>query len=239
VLTLALAAQWRRGTPWHGERSCLRYARKHLRCLFPGLTSQSAFNRRMRRLWGAFILLQQAVAEQLVTAQECEIIDGVPVRLAHGARSFHPRRLAEIARIGKGGTDRYFYGLHLLLAISSAGSVTGWTLASANVQERWLAELLLSARAGCPQLTGPLQPGTTTPRLFGVPAWSRSTAFWRSFCRCGRPLRTRWLSMGLTEKRQHLRSGSVVEPAAHWRLGEQPLRPGGVRAGRRQSPELP
>jgi hypothetical protein len=155
VLTIALAAQWRRGTPWHSERSCLRYCRKHLRRLFPALTSQSAFNRRMRRLWGAFILLQQALATQLVSAQECEIMDGVPVRLAHGARSFHPRRLAEIARIGKGGTDRYFYGLHLLLTSSSAGIATGWTLAAANVQERWLAELLLSARAGCPQLTGP------------------------------------------------------------------------------------
>ena len=171
VLTLAVATQWRHGTPWHSERSCLRYGCKHLRSLFPGLTSQSAFNRRLRRLWGAFILLQQAVAEQLVTAQECEIMDGVPIRLAHGARSFHPRRLAEIARIGKGGTDRYFYGLHLLLVISSTGIATGWTLAAANVQERWLAELLLSARAGCSQLTGPLDPRTGRPRLGPPSDW--------------------------------------------------------------------
>jgi hypothetical protein len=171
VLTLALAAQWQCGTPWRSQRGCLRYCQKHLRALFPGLTSQSAFNRRMRRLWGAFILLQQAVAEQLVTAQECEIMDGVPVRLAHGARSFHPRRLAEIARIGKGGTDRYFYGLHLLLAISSSGIATGWTLAAANVQERWLAELLLSARAGEPRLTGPIDPRTAAPRLEPPSDW--------------------------------------------------------------------
>jgi hypothetical protein len=171
VLTLALAAQWRRGTPWSSQRSCLRSCRKHLRTLFPGLTSQSAFNRRVRRLWGAFILLQLAVAAQLVTAGECEIMDGVPVRLAHGARSFHPRRLAEIARIGKGGTDRYFYGLHLLVAISSGGIATGWTLAAANVQERWLAELLLSSRAGSPQLTGPREPRMGTPRLAPPSDW--------------------------------------------------------------------
>lgn len=171
LLCLGLAAQWRSGVPWKSERGCLRFLRKHGRPLFPGLTSQSAFNRRLRRLWGAFILLQQAVAKQLVTPQECEIMDSAPVRLAHGARSFHPRRLAEIARIGKGGTDRYFYGLHLLLVISSTGLATGWTLASANVQERWLAELLLSGRAGCPQLTGPTLPGTEMPRLDPPADW--------------------------------------------------------------------
>jgi hypothetical protein len=171
VLCLGLAAQWRRGVPWNSERSCLRYSQKHLRHLFPGLTSQSAFNRRLRRLWGALILLQLAVAAQLVTAAEFEIMDGVPVRTAHGARSFHPRRLAEIARIGKGGTDRYFYGLHLLLTLSRTGVATGWVLASANVQERWLAEFLLSARAGCPQLTGPRHAHTGAPQLAAPTDW--------------------------------------------------------------------
>jgi len=171
VLCLGLAAQWRSGVPWKSERGCLRWVQKHDRTLFPGLTSQSAFNRRLRRLWGALILWQQAVAEELVTAQECAVMDGVPVRLAHGARSFHPRRLAEIARIGKGGTDRYFYGLHLLLTVSRTGLTTGWTLASANVQERWLAELLLSSRAGCPQLTGPCAARTGAPRLVSPTDW--------------------------------------------------------------------
>src|SRR5438128_7758478 len=52
VLCLGLAAQWRSGVPWKSERGFLRYAHKHLRPLFPGLTTQSAFNRRLRRLWG-------------------------------------------------------------------------------------------------------------------------------------------------------------------------------------------
>ena len=53
------------GVPWKTERDFVRYALKHLRPLFPGMTSQSAFNRRLRRLWGAIILIQQAVADQL------------------------------------------------------------------------------------------------------------------------------------------------------------------------------
>ena len=53
VLCLGLAAQWRSGVPWKSERGFRRYALKHLCALFPALTSQSAFNRRLRRLWAA------------------------------------------------------------------------------------------------------------------------------------------------------------------------------------------
>jgi hypothetical protein len=155
VLCLALAAQWRSGVPWKTERGFVRYALAHLRPFFPGMTSQSAFNRRVRRLWGAYILIQQAVADRLWSEQNCEIMDCVPVPVARGARSFHPGWLADVARIGKGGNDRYFYGLHLLLVVSTDGVATGWTLAAGNIQDRWLAELLLSGRAGSPQLIGP------------------------------------------------------------------------------------
>lgn len=158
VLCLGLAAQWRAGVPWKSERGFVRYALKHLRPFFPGMTSQSAFNRRLRRLWGAFILIQQALADQLWSATDCEIMDCAPVPVARGARSFHPGWLADIARIGKGGNERYFYGLHLLLVVSAQGVITGWTLAAGNIQDRWLAELLLSSRASAPQLAGPLTP---------------------------------------------------------------------------------
>ena len=97
VLCLALAAQWRRGVPWQTERGFVRYALKHLRPFFPGMTSQSAFNRRVRRLWGAFILLQMAISGQMLTVDDCEVLDCVPVRVAHGSRSFHAGWLADIA----------------------------------------------------------------------------------------------------------------------------------------------
>lgn len=159
VLCLGLAAQWRSGVPWKSERSFVRYALKHLRPYFPGMTSQSAFNRRLRRLWGAFILIQQAVSERLWSPDDCEIMDCAPIPVARGARSFHPGWLADIARIGKGGNDRYFFGLHLLLLVSAQGVISGWTLAAGNIQDRWLAELLLSSRAGQSQLAGPQKAG--------------------------------------------------------------------------------
>lgn len=158
VLCLGLAAQWRSGVPWKTERGFVRYALTHCTALFPHMTSQSAFNRRVRRLWGAFILLQQVLAIQLGAAADYEIMDCVPVPTARGARSFHPGWLADIARIGKGGNEQYFFGLHLLLVLNASGAAVGWILAAGNVQDRWLAELLLSARAGCAQLSGPQGP---------------------------------------------------------------------------------
>lgn len=171
VLCLGLAAQWRSGVPWKTERGVLRYVRKHLGNLFPTLLSQSAFNRRLRRLWGAFIVIQDAVAERLEQAEDVDVMDGFPIPIARGARSFHPGWLADIARVGKGGNDRYFYGVRMVMVISQHGVATGWALASGNVQERWVAELLFSTRAGMPQLQGPLAPATGQPKVKPPTDW--------------------------------------------------------------------
>ena len=171
VLCLGLAAQWRSGVPWKSERGIMRYVRKHLRPLFPTLLTQSAFNRRLRRLWGAFILIQNAVAEALTDASDDDIMDGFPIPVAHGARSFSPGWLAAIARIGKGGNDRYFYGVRMMLVINQHGVATGWALASGNVQERWVAELLFSTRAGLPRVQGPLDGQTHQPTVPPPTEW--------------------------------------------------------------------
>jgi hypothetical protein len=171
VLCLGLAAQWRSGVPWKSERGIMRYGRKHLRCWFPTLLTQSAFTRRLRRLWGAFILIQDAVAEALATAGDYDVMDGFPIPVAHGARSFNPGWLADLARIGKGGKDRYFYGVRMMMVVNQEGVATGWTLAAGNVQERWVAELLFSTRAGVPGVRGPLDAQTHQPQVPPPPDW--------------------------------------------------------------------
>jgi hypothetical protein len=49
----------------------------------------------------------------------------LPDHVAHGSRSFHPSWLADVASISKGGDDRHFYGLHLLLVVTASGLPTG------------------------------------------------------------------------------------------------------------------
>jgi hypothetical protein len=117
VLCLGLATQWHRGVPWKSEHGILRYVRKHLRHLFLTVLTQSAFNRRLRRLWGAFLLIQALVADQLAQG-EYDVMDGFPIPIAHRARSFTSGWLADIARIGKGGNARYVYGVRMMLVVN-------------------------------------------------------------------------------------------------------------------------
>ena len=170
VLCLGLAVQWRSGVPWQSERGIMRYVRKHLRHVFPTVLTPSALNRRLRRLWGAFILIQDAVAAQLAQG-EYDVMDGFPIPVAHGARSFSPGWLADIARIGKGGHDRYCYGVRMMRVINQHGVATGWALASGNVQERWVAELLFSTRAGMPRVQGPLDDKGHKPKVKAPQEW--------------------------------------------------------------------
>ena len=65
MLGLGRAAPWRSGVSWKSERGLRRSVRTHLRPLFPTVLTQSAFHRRLRRLGGGGILIQDAVAEQL------------------------------------------------------------------------------------------------------------------------------------------------------------------------------
>ena len=116
-------------------------------------------------------MIQDRLAAVLVTPQEVAVMDGFPMPVAHGARSLHPGALAEIARLGKGGNDRYCYGIRMMMVVSQSGVATGWALASGNVQERWVAELLFSTRAGRPQLQGPIAPETGQPKVTPPCEW--------------------------------------------------------------------
>ena len=97
----------------------LAYVRKHLGICFPFLLDQSAFNRRLRRLWGGCIVdsRRRRCRCWIADWRLFDVMDGFPLPVAHGARSFHPGSLADMARIGKGGNDRYFYGIRMMMVI--------------------------------------------------------------------------------------------------------------------------
>jgi hypothetical protein len=158
VLTAALVGQWRVGVPWQSERGLVRYLRAHGRGWFPTMLGRSAFNERVRSLWGAFILLQQAVADLLhnpADLYECVDCEPLPAMSNSQALNRSGHWLWE-STAGHGGTSGgFFTGDHVLAVVSATGAVTGWLLANADIQDRWLFELVLSSRAGCPQLGVP------------------------------------------------------------------------------------
>src|SRR5260221_6320658 len=158
VLTIALASQWRKGVPWDSERGVVRWVNKHGRGMFPQMLKRSAFNERVRWLWGAFIILQQVVGEQLSSAQDVyECVDSVPLpAFSNGQACREAGHWLWESRTGHGGTSGGFYtGDQVLASVTPAGVITGWLLGNADIDERWLLSVFLSARAGAPCLSGP------------------------------------------------------------------------------------
>jgi hypothetical protein len=158
VLTVALAGQWRVGVPWQSERGVVRYMQAHGRGWFPTMLERSAFNQRVRNLCGLFIRLQQAVEAWLKSPDEVyQGLDSVPLIAFSNSHALRAKQhWLQESTLGHGGTHGgWFYGDHLLLSVQRHGAVSGWLVGAAHINDRWLVEAFLSARAGQPQVQGP------------------------------------------------------------------------------------
>jgi hypothetical protein len=145
ILTLALIGHWRSSS----ERELLRWARDWLPAYFPVLLSQSAFNRRVRRLGPVCRDLLVRLADLLVEP-DCpyEAVDTVSVPFMRQCRGDRQRLFVDReAGVGRGGSDhQFYYGAKLLLALTQRGVITGLVVAPANTNDRWLLEHLLTWR---------------------------------------------------------------------------------------------
>jgi len=158
VLTIAIAGQWRVGVPWASERGVVRWVKAHGQGLFPQMIGRSAFNARVRWLWGAFIILQQRVGMWLTSAEDVyECVDSVPLKaMSNGQACREAGHWLWESQTGHGGTSGGFYqGDQVLASVTASGVVTGWLVGNAAIDERWLLSAFLSARTGQAQLSGP------------------------------------------------------------------------------------
>lgn len=156
VLTVAVVGQWRVGVPWQSERGLVRYIHSHGREMFPTMLQASAFNQRVRHLYGVLVSLQQAVANWLGQGQALyECVDSFPlVAGSLGQYSREPGHWLYTARIGH-GPGGWFWGDRWLVSVTDNGIVTGWLVGAANINDRWLMQAFLSHRAGTPELSQP------------------------------------------------------------------------------------
>jgi len=152
VMTIALAGMWRAGTPWQSERGVVRWMLVHGRGYFPKMIKRSGFNKRVKQLWGLFVMLQQGLAAQLSEGQAdgYEATDCLPVpAYSNGQALREPAHALWDSGKGHGGTQGgWYYGHKLLLGVHDSGAVTGFVTAPAHIQDRWLLEALLAYRAG-------------------------------------------------------------------------------------------
>ena len=149
-MTLALFGQWGR---FASERDFYRYADRHLRGAFPGLPTRSRLNRLIRAEYEAIVAVGHHLADRLgAGAAAYEVLDATaaPVRnVKRRGWGWLPEYVTRgwSARLG------WYEGLHLLVAATPDGAITGYGVGPADAKDQPLAETFFAARAtGDPRL---------------------------------------------------------------------------------------
>jgi hypothetical protein len=94
------------------ERRWLRYAREHLRGLFPDLPGQSGYNKRLRKLADTMTWLIAALgARTTIATDDVWVVDSTPVECARSRETVKRSDLAGFAEYGYCAShSRYFLG---------------------------------------------------------------------------------------------------------------------------------
>jgi hypothetical protein len=143
VLTLSIFGRWSR---FASERDFYRYAKSNLKDAFPTLPNRSQFNRCVRSQAGLLEELALHLA-RMMEAQRSpyEALDAsaMPVR---DAKRRGAGWLAGYADIGWSNGLGWYEGFRLLVAVSSAGVITGFAFSSASTKDQPLAETFFALR---------------------------------------------------------------------------------------------
>jgi len=158
VITLAILSQLGR---FASQKAFYRYAERHLRSAFPTLPHRSQFNRLMRRYRDEITLFCLHIARLLDgDTSAYQVLDGMGIRVRNAQRR-GGGWLDGYANIGYSNRLGWYEGLHVLIASTARGVITGFGFGPASTNDRHMAESFLAARAD-PQL-----------RLPSVGRWAR------------------------------------------------------------------
>ena len=138
------------------EARWLRYARSHLRHLFPYLPGQPGYNKRLRKLTTTMIwLIRMLACDTSLWDDDVWVVDSTPVECGRSKETARRPGLAGCAEYGYCAShSRYFWGLRLHLLCTLHGLPMGFALAGAKADERQVLlgilddDTLLSGRAG-------------------------------------------------------------------------------------------
>ena len=138
------------------EARWLRYARGHLRHLFPYLPGQPGYNKRLRKLAATMIwLIRMLATDTSLWDDDVWVVDSTPVECGRSKETARRSDLAGCAEYGYCASySRYFWGLRLHLLCTLHGLPIGFALAGAKADERQVLlsilddDTLLAGRAG-------------------------------------------------------------------------------------------
>ncbi|MER6359175.1 IS982 family transposase [Streptomyces sp. NPDC001634] len=141
------------------EAKWLRYARSHLRRLFPYLPKQPGYNKRLRKAADLLRRVTQLLAtDTSVWSDDVWIVDSTPVECGRSRETVKRSDLAGWAEYGYCAShSRFFWGLRLHLVCTLQGLPIAFALTGAKADER---ETLLDLLAAEPHLVA-ARPGQT------------------------------------------------------------------------------
>ena len=144
LLCLAVAQQLLHGTS--SETRWVRYARTHLRSMFPAIPQQSGYNKRIRAagtLIGAAIT---ALARDTASWHEIlRLVDATPVPCGASRETVKRSDLAGHAGYGYCAShSRFYWGLKLYLICTPEGMPVIWGLAHPKIGEREATQAILT-----------------------------------------------------------------------------------------------
>ena len=144
MVTLAVMQALLRFT---SEARWLRYARAHLRHLFPYLPQQSGYNKRLRKLAATMTwLITRAGPDTSLWTDDVWVVDSTPVECGRSRETAQRSDLAGWAEYGYCAShSRYFWGLRLHLVCTLHGLPVGFALTGAKADERQVLLAILAA----------------------------------------------------------------------------------------------
>jgi hypothetical protein len=134
------------------ELGWLRFARTHLRAMFPDLPQQPGYNKRLRSLANTMYWLIGVLARDTsVWTDDVWVVDSTPVECGRSRETARRSDLAGWAEYGYCAShSRYFWGLRLHLLCTLHGLPVGFALTGAKADER---SVLLDILHADPTLT--------------------------------------------------------------------------------------
>jgi hypothetical protein len=143
LITLAVIAALKGFT---SEDRFLRYARKYLLGMFPNLTQQPGYNKRLRKLTHTMSWLISALAAQTtIASDDVWLVDSSPVECGRSRETQKRSDLAGWAEYGYCAShSRFFWGLRLHLVTTVHGLPLGWALTGAKADERQVLSAILA-----------------------------------------------------------------------------------------------
>ncbi|GAA5154574.1 IS982 family transposase [Microbacterium pseudoresistens] len=127
------------------DRKWIRYARAHLRGMFPGIPKQSGWGKRVRQSTGLLSAVITELARDTPTFGEItRLVDSTPLPCGKSRETVKRSDLADDAGYGYCAShSRFFWGFPLYLVCTPDGMPVIWGLANPKIGEREVTEALL------------------------------------------------------------------------------------------------